>query len=82
MMIGNDDERVMRNLCARTILEHRKRGRESEAFAMAFLFDSAEVGKSSACATRGRGPGAATLLGAPRTTAACGEECSWATWRP
>ena len=34
------------NLCDRTILEHQKRDGEIEAFAMASLFDSAEVSKT------------------------------------
>ena len=44
------------NLYACTILEHQKRDREIEAFAMAFLFDSAEVSKiKRARNTRPRG---------------------------
>jgi len=57
MMSGNDDKCVMRSLCARTILEHQKRARENEAFAMTFLFDDAEV----ALVVPGTGPGAGTV---------------------
>ena len=41
----------------RTILEHLKRGRENEAFAMAFLFDSAEVGEIKRARNTGPRPG-------------------------
>ena len=58
-------ECIMRNLRDRTTLEHQKRGRESEAFAMAFLFDSAEVEEIK----RARNTG-------PRTATARGVECS------
>ena len=47
----------------RTILEHLKRGRENEAFAMVFLFDSAEVGEIKRARNTGPRPGGSNASG-------------------
>ena len=61
---GNDDDDcIMRNLRDRTILEHQKRGRESEAFATAFLFDFAEVEEIKRARNTGPRPGGSNASG-------------------
>ena len=56
---GNDDDECD----DRTTLEHQKRGRESEAFAMAFLFDSAEVEEIKRARNTGPRPGGSNASG-------------------
>ena len=59
MMSGEDED----ELVMRTIHEHQKRGRENEAFAMAFLFDSAEVGEIKRARNTGPRPGGSNASG-------------------